>query len=55
MKTKTKGNLTPFEWLDGKNNSERWKAFKALVETSAFPYTKKQRILSQKLDEKGFY
>ena len=49
-----KGNLTPFEWLDGKNNSERWKAFKALVETSAFPYTKKQRILSQKLDEKGF-
>ena len=49
-----KGNLTPFEWLDGKNNSERWRAFKALVETSAFPYAKKQRILSQKLDEKGF-
>ena len=49
-----KGNLTPFEWLDGKHNSERWRAFKALVETSAFPYAKKQRILSQKLDEKGF-
>ena len=49
-----KGNLTPFEWLDGKNNSERWRTFKALVETSAFPYAKKQRILSQKLDEKGF-
>ena len=49
-----KGNLTPFEWLDGKHNSERWRAFKALVETSAFPYAKKQRILSQKLDEKDF-
>lgn len=49
-----KGNLTPFEWLDGKNNSERWRTFKALVETSAFPYAKKQHILSQKLDEKGF-
>lgn len=49
-----KGNLTPFEWLEGKHNSERWRAFKALVETSAFPYAKKQRILSQKLDEKGF-
>ena len=49
-----KGNSTPFEWLDGKHNSERWRAFKALVETSAFPYAKKQRILSQKLDEKGF-
>lgn len=49
-----KGNLTPFEWLDGKNNSERWRAFKARVENSTYPYTKKQRILSQKLDEKGF-
>lgn len=49
-----KGNLTPFEWLDGKNNSERWRAFKARVETSLFSYAKKQRILSQKLDEKGF-
>ena len=49
-----KGNSTPFEWHDGKHNSERWRAFKALIETSAFPYAKKQRILSQKLDEKGF-
>ena len=49
-----KGNSTPFEWLDGKHNSERWRAFKALIETSTFPYAKKQRILSQKLDEKGF-
>ncbi|PVX31710.1 CRISPR-associated Csn1 family endonuclease [Pasteurella langaaensis DSM 22999] len=49
-----KGNLTPYEWLDGKNNSERWRHFVARVQTSAFSYSKKQRILSHKLDEKGF-
>lgn len=48
-----KGNQTPYEWLDGKNNSERWKYYKARVEMSAFPYSKKQRILMQHLDE-GF-
>ncbi|SUT94987.1 CRISPR-associated endonuclease Csn1 family protein [[Actinobacillus] rossii] len=49
-----KGNLTPYEWLDGKNNSERWQHFVARVQISGFSYKKKQRILSQKLDEKGF-
>lgn len=49
-----KGNKTPYEWLGGKENSERWKAFKALVETSRFSYSKKQRLLTQKLDEEGF-
>ena len=49
-----KGNLTPYEWLDGKNNSERWQHFVARVQTSGFSYKKKQHILSQKLDEKGF-
>lgn len=49
-----KGNLTPYEWLDGKNNSEPWQNFVARVQTSGFSHTKKQRILSHKLDEKGF-
>ncbi|MDE8034933.1 type II CRISPR RNA-guided endonuclease Cas9 [Actinobacillus equuli subsp. equuli] len=49
-----KGNLTPYEWLDGKNNSDRWQNFVARVKTSGFSHTKKQRILSHKLDEKGF-
>lgn len=49
-----KGNLTPYEWLDGKNNSEHWQNFVARVQTSGFSHTKKQRILSHKLDEKGF-
>ncbi|KAE9540606.1 type II CRISPR RNA-guided endonuclease Cas9 [Ursidibacter maritimus] len=49
-----KGNLTPYEWLDGKNNSVQWQHFVARVQTSGFSYTKKQRILSHKLDDKGF-
>ncbi|TGZ98334.1 type II CRISPR RNA-guided endonuclease Cas9 [Rodentibacter pneumotropicus] len=49
-----KGNLTPYEWLDGKNNNERWQHFVVRVQTSGFSYTKKQRILNHKLDEKGF-
>ncbi|MDU8925332.1 type II CRISPR RNA-guided endonuclease Cas9 [Pasteurellaceae bacterium LIM206] len=49
-----KGNQTPYEWLDGKNETERWRYFKALVDGSNFPYAKKQRILTACLDEKGF-
>lgn len=49
-----KGSQTPYEWLGGEENSERWKMFVALVNGSRFSYTKKQRILVQKLDEKGF-
>ncbi|MGV3058605.1 type II CRISPR RNA-guided endonuclease Cas9 [[Pasteurella] aerogenes] len=49
-----KGNQTPYEWLNGKENSERWKLFQALVNGSRFPYSKKQRILTKYLDEEGF-
>ncbi|MDG2958939.1 type II CRISPR RNA-guided endonuclease Cas9 [Exercitatus varius] len=49
-----KGSQTPYEWLGGEENSERWKMFVALVNGSRFSYTKKQRILVQKLDEDGF-
>ncbi|MDG2950946.1 type II CRISPR RNA-guided endonuclease Cas9 [Exercitatus varius] len=49
-----KGSQTPYEWLGGEENSERWKMFVALVNGSRFSYTKKQRILVQKLDEEGF-
>lgn len=49
-----KGNHTPYEWLNGKENSERWKLFQALVNGSRFPYSKKQRILTKYLDEEGF-
>ena len=49
-----KGNQTPYEYFNGKGNSREWQEFKARVETSRFPRSKKQRILLQKFDEDGF-
>lgn len=49
-----KGNHTPYEYFNGKDNSREWQEFKARVETSRFPRSKKQRILLQKFDEDGF-
>ena len=49
-----KGDRTPYEYLNGKDNSREWQEFKARVETSRFPRSKKQRILLQKFDEDGF-
>lgn len=49
-----KGNQTPYEYFNGKDNSREWQEFKARVETSCFPRSKKQRILLQKFDEDGF-
>ncbi|HHK5578145.1 TPA: type II CRISPR RNA-guided endonuclease Cas9 [Neisseria cinerea] len=49
-----KGNQTPYEYFNGKGNSQEWQEFKARVETSCFPRSKKQRILLQKFDEDGF-
>lgn len=49
-----KGNQTPYEYFNGKDNSHEWQEFKARVETSRFPRSKKQRILLQKFDEDGF-
>ena len=49
-----KGNQTPYEYFNGKDNSREWQEFKARVETSRFPRSKKQRILLQEFDEDGF-
>ena len=49
-----KGNQTPYEYFNGKGNSREWQEFKARVETSRFPRSKKQRILLQKIDEDDF-
>ena len=49
-----KGNRTPYEYFNGKDNNREWLEFKARVETSRFPHSKKQRILLQKFDEEGF-
>lgn len=49
-----KGNQTPYEYFDGAQNSEQWKRFVVLVNGSRFNYAKKQRILSQSINEKAF-
>lgn len=49
-----KGDKTPYEYLDGANNSERWRRFVANVSGSLFSHGKKQRIMLHELDEKGF-
>ncbi|MDO8464956.1 MAG: type II CRISPR RNA-guided endonuclease Cas9 [Gallionella sp.] len=41
-----KGNRTPFEYLDGKDNSERWRQFVAFVEGSkSYRLAKRSRLL----------
>lgn len=41
-----KGNRTPFEYLDGKDNSERWRQFVAFVEgNKAYRLAKRSRLL----------
>lgn len=43
---RNKGNRTPFEYLDGKNNSPRWEAFRLFVETNkAYRLAKRSRLL----------
>ena len=49
-----KGNKTPYEWFNGKDNSDSWKRFLALVNNSGFSAVKKQHILMKEIDEEGF-
>lgn len=46
-----KGNKTPFEWLDGKNNSEKWRIFKARILSCSFSPLKKHIILKASIDK----
>lgn len=53
-----KGNRTPYEYLDGANNSERWQAFVAFVEgNKAYRLAKRSRLLRKnfsKEEAEGF-
>jgi CRISPR-associated endonuclease Csn1 len=43
---RNKGNRTPFEYLDGKNNSQRWHDFEVWVNTNkAYRQAKRSRLL----------
>ena len=49
-----KRNQTPYEYLRGAENSEAWREFQARLSGCRFPFAKKQRIQTAKLDEEGF-
>ncbi|MCB5191391.1 type II CRISPR RNA-guided endonuclease Cas9 [Methylobacillus arboreus] len=50
---RNKGNLTPYEYLDGKNNSERWHQFEVSVNTNkAYRQAKRSRLLRKEFGEK---
>jgi CRISPR-associated endonuclease Csn1 len=45
--------MTPYEYLDGKNNSERWRQFVAFVEsTKGYRQAKRNRLLKKDFGEK---
>jgi len=47
-----KGNRTPFEYLDGKENSERWRQFVAFAEgNKAYRLAKRSRLLRKDFGE----
>ena len=49
-----KGNQTPYEYFNGKDNSREWQEFKARVETSRF-LAVKTTDSAAKFDEDGIY
>ena len=50
---RNKGNMTPYEYLDGKNNSERWRQFVGYVEANkAYRLAKRSRLLRKDFGEK---
>jgi CRISPR-associated endonuclease Csn1 len=47
-----KGNMTPFEYLDGNENSERWRQFVAFVESNkSYRQAKRNRLLKKNFGE----
>lgn len=55
---RNKGNQTPYEYLDGKKESERWRRFEMFVKTNkAYRQAKRNRLLKKDFGEeesKGF-
>lgn len=52
-----KGNATPYEYLDGANDGERWRRFVAYVEGNNYRLAKRTRLLRKNFGEeeaKGF-
>ncbi len=52
LENRNKGNQTPYEYLDGKNNSERWHQFEVSVNTNkAYRQAKRNRLLRKDFGE----
>jgi CRISPR-associated endonuclease Csn1 len=51
---RNKGNMTPYEYLGGKENSERWRQFEAFVTTTnkAYRQAKRNRLLKKDFGDK---
>ncbi|OIO70968.1 MAG: type II CRISPR RNA-guided endonuclease Cas9 [Zetaproteobacteria bacterium CG_4_9_14_3_um_filter_49_83] len=50
---RNKGNQTPYEYLDGKGNSDRWLQFESFVKTNkAYRQAKQNRLLKKDFGEK---
>lgn len=51
---RNKGNRTPYEYLDGEHDSERWRSFKAWVESNKnYRQAKRDRLLRKDFGEKA--
>jgi CRISPR-associated endonuclease Csn1 len=49
---RNKGNRTPYEYLDGEHNSERWRQFVGFVESNkAYRQAKRSRLLRKDFDK----
>lgn len=50
---RNKGNMTPYEYLDGKSNNERWRQFVGFVEgNKTYRLAKRSRLLRKDFGEK---
>lgn len=51
---RNKGNQTPYEYLDGAHDSERWRSFKAWVESNkSYRQAKRDRLLRKDFSDKA--
>lgn len=51
---RNKGNRTPYEYLDGEQNSERWRSFQAFVQgNKSYRQAKRERLLRKDFGDKA--
>ncbi|MEY2341081.1 type II CRISPR RNA-guided endonuclease Cas9 [Acidithiobacillus sp. IBUN Pt1247-S3] len=54
VENRNKGNRTPYEYLDGEQNSERWRSFQAFVQgNKSYRQAKRERLLRKDFSDKA--